>query len=174
MTHHSGGRSRARRGTRSHRKRLIAATTQTRAARARAARRLERHRLDGTDCARRSERVRRAARSGEAARHAALLPGRRARRPAHSQARRSAACPSAIVLLDEVEKAHSHVLIVLLALLDESRIADSNGHVAQCKRERERGTEVQRARGAAHPDRTLQTRRVSQPDRRDRLLPAVQ
>lgn len=42
-------------------------------------------------------------------------------------------CPSAVVLLDEVEKAHPDVLTVLLQLFDEGRMTDGQGKTIQCK-----------------------------------------
>ncbi|KAI9026081.1 P-loop containing nucleoside triphosphate hydrolase protein [Hyaloraphidium curvatum] len=42
------------------------------------------------------------------------------------------ACPDAIVLLDEVEKAHVDVLTVLLALFDEGRLTDGKGTTVAC------------------------------------------
>ncbi|PSN55211.1 Caseinolytic peptidase B protein [Blattella germanica] len=42
-------------------------------------------------------------------------------------------CPSAVVLFDEVDKAHPEVLTVLLQLFDEGRITDGKGHTIDCK-----------------------------------------
>ncbi|KAI8990078.1 P-loop containing nucleoside triphosphate hydrolase protein [Pilobolus umbonatus] len=42
-------------------------------------------------------------------------------------------CPSAVVLLDEVEKAHPDVLTVMLQLFDEGRITDGKGTTVECK-----------------------------------------
>jgi len=41
--------------------------------------------------------------------------------------------PYSVVLFDEMEKAHPQVLNVLLQLLDDGRITDSQGHVIDCK-----------------------------------------
>lgn len=43
-----------------------------------------------------------------------------------------AACPDAIVLLDEVEKAHPDVLTVMLQLFDEGRLTDGKGTTVSC------------------------------------------
>lgn len=43
------------------------------------------------------------------------------------------ACPNAVVLLDEVEKAHTDVLTALLQLFDEGRLTDSKGNTVDCK-----------------------------------------
>eukprot|EP00933_Yihiella_yeosuensis_P063684 TRINITY_DN66913_c0_g1_i1.p1 TRINITY_DN66913_c0_g1~~TRINITY_DN66913_c0_g1_i1.p1 ORF type:complete len:911 (+),score=220.29 TRINITY_DN66913_c0_g1_i1:64-2796(+) len=40
--------------------------------------------------------------------------------------------PYSVVLFDEMEKAHSHVLNVLLQLLDDGRITDSQGRTVDC------------------------------------------
>lgn len=42
-------------------------------------------------------------------------------------------CPSAVVLFDEVEKAHPKVLTVLLQLFDEGRMTDGKGNTIECK-----------------------------------------
>lgn len=42
-------------------------------------------------------------------------------------------CPSAVVLFDEVDKAHPDVLTVLLQLFDEGRLTDGKGKTIQCK-----------------------------------------
>lgn len=42
-------------------------------------------------------------------------------------------CNNAVVLLDEVEKAHPKVLTVLLQLFDEGRITDGKGKTVECK-----------------------------------------
>ncbi|EFX86089.1 hypothetical protein DAPPUDRAFT_313073 [Daphnia pulex] len=42
-------------------------------------------------------------------------------------------CPNAVVLLDEVDKAHPDVLTVLLQLFDEGRITDGRGKTIFCK-----------------------------------------
>ena len=42
-------------------------------------------------------------------------------------------CPNAIVLLDEVEKAHPDVLTICLQLFDEGRITDGRGETVHCK-----------------------------------------
>eukprot|EP01083_Nonionella_stella_P047286 126552_1 len=41
--------------------------------------------------------------------------------------------PDAVVLLDEVEKAHPDVLTVMLSLFDEGRITDGKGSTVECK-----------------------------------------
>ncbi|GLV35763.1 torsin [Carabus blaptoides fortunei] len=42
-------------------------------------------------------------------------------------------CPSAVVLFDEVDKAHPDVLTVLLQLFDEGRLTDGRGKTIECK-----------------------------------------
>ncbi|KXS12937.1 hypothetical protein M427DRAFT_156971 [Gonapodya prolifera JEL478] len=42
-------------------------------------------------------------------------------------------CPNAVVLLDEVEKAHPDVLTVMLQLFDEGRLTDGKGTTVECK-----------------------------------------
>lgn len=42
-------------------------------------------------------------------------------------------CPNAVVLLDEVDKAHPDVLTVLLQLFDEGRLTDGKGKTVVCK-----------------------------------------
>uniref|UniRef100_T1JLA4 Uncharacterized protein n=1 Tax=Strigamia maritima TaxID=126957 RepID=T1JLA4_STRMM len=42
-------------------------------------------------------------------------------------------CPSAVVLFDEVDKAHPDVLTVLLQLFDEGRLTDGQGKTIACK-----------------------------------------
>ncbi|KAF1801727.1 P-loop containing nucleoside triphosphate hydrolase protein [Mucor lusitanicus] len=42
-------------------------------------------------------------------------------------------CPNAVVLLDEVEKAHPDVLTIMLQLFDEGRITDGKGTTVECK-----------------------------------------
>ncbi|KAL1116184.1 hypothetical protein AAG570_005679, partial [Ranatra chinensis] len=42
-------------------------------------------------------------------------------------------CPNAVVLLDEVDKAHPDVLTVLLQLFDEGRLTDGKGKTIECK-----------------------------------------
>ncbi|XP_054163314.1 caseinolytic peptidase B protein homolog [Oppia nitens] len=42
-------------------------------------------------------------------------------------------CPNAVVLFDEVEKAHNDVLTILLQLFDEGRMTDGKGHTVECK-----------------------------------------
>lgn len=42
-------------------------------------------------------------------------------------------CPNAVVLFDEVDKAHPDVLTVLLQLFDEGRLTDGKGNTIQCK-----------------------------------------
>ncbi|XP_020293306.1 caseinolytic peptidase B protein homolog isoform X2 [Pseudomyrmex gracilis] len=43
-------------------------------------------------------------------------------------------CPSAVVLFDEVDKAHPDVLTVLLQLFDEGRLTDGKGKTIECKK----------------------------------------
>ncbi|XP_055939910.1 caseinolytic peptidase B protein homolog isoform X1 [Argiope bruennichi] len=43
------------------------------------------------------------------------------------------ACPNAVVLFDEVDKAHPDVLTVLLQLFDEGRLTDGKGRTIECK-----------------------------------------
>ncbi|XP_030745726.1 caseinolytic peptidase B protein homolog isoform X2 [Sitophilus oryzae] len=43
------------------------------------------------------------------------------------------ACPDAVVLFDEVDKAHPDVLTVLLQLFDEGRLTDGQGKTIECK-----------------------------------------
>ena len=43
------------------------------------------------------------------------------------------ACPDAVVLLDEVEKAHPDVLTIMLQLFDEGRLTDGRGKTIECK-----------------------------------------
>ncbi|KAK1135965.1 hypothetical protein K0M31_000536 [Melipona bicolor] len=42
-------------------------------------------------------------------------------------------CPNAVVLFDEVDKAHPDVLTVLLQLFDEGRLTDGKGKTIECK-----------------------------------------
>lgn len=42
-------------------------------------------------------------------------------------------CPNAVVLFDEVDKAHPDVLTVLLQLFDEGRLTDGKGETISCK-----------------------------------------
>jgi len=42
-------------------------------------------------------------------------------------------CPEAVVLFDEVDKAHPDVLTVLLQLFDEGRLTDGQGKTIECK-----------------------------------------
>ncbi|KAK6629500.1 hypothetical protein RUM43_003317 [Polyplax serrata] len=42
-------------------------------------------------------------------------------------------CPNAVVLFDEVDKAHPDVLTVLLQLFDEGRLTDGKGRTIMCK-----------------------------------------
>lgn len=42
-------------------------------------------------------------------------------------------CPGAVVLFDEVDKAHPDVLTVLLQLFDEGRLTDGKGKTIECK-----------------------------------------
>ena len=44
-----------------------------------------------------------------------------------------AQCPNAVVLFDEVEKAHPDVLTALLQLFDEGRLTDGKGKTIECK-----------------------------------------
>eukprot|EP00055_Hartaetosiga_balthica_P011241 m.50421 g.50421 ORF g.50421 m.50421 type:complete len:623 (+) comp7512_c0_seq2:137-2005(+) len=41
--------------------------------------------------------------------------------------------PNAVVLLDEVEKAHADVLTIMLQLFDEGRLTDGQGNTVECK-----------------------------------------
>lgn len=43
------------------------------------------------------------------------------------------ACTNAVVLFDEVDKAHPDVLTVLLQLFDEGRLTDGKGKTIECK-----------------------------------------
>lgn len=42
-------------------------------------------------------------------------------------------CPNAVVLFDEVEKAHPDVLTIMLQLFDEGRLTDGKGRTIECK-----------------------------------------
>ena len=42
-------------------------------------------------------------------------------------------CPDAVVLFDEVEKAHPDILTVMLQLFDEGRLTDGKGETIECK-----------------------------------------
>ncbi|XP_065567875.1 mitochondrial disaggregase-like isoform X2 [Artemia franciscana] len=42
-------------------------------------------------------------------------------------------CPNAVVLFDEVDKAHAEVLTTLLQLFDEGRLTDGKGDTIECK-----------------------------------------
>ncbi len=42
-------------------------------------------------------------------------------------------CPNAVVLFDEVDKAHPDVLTVMLQLFDEGRLTDGQGDTIECK-----------------------------------------
>ncbi|XP_028401766.1 caseinolytic peptidase B protein homolog isoform X1 [Dendronephthya gigantea] len=42
-------------------------------------------------------------------------------------------CPNAVVLFDEVDKAHPDVLTVMLQLFDEGRLTDGQGETIECK-----------------------------------------
>ena len=42
-------------------------------------------------------------------------------------------CPNAVVLFDEVEKAHNDVLTILLQVFDEGRLTDGKGKTIDCK-----------------------------------------
>ncbi|KAM4742174.1 mitochondrial disaggregase isoform 2-T2 [Anableps anableps] len=43
------------------------------------------------------------------------------------------ACPDAVVLFDEVDKAHPDVLTIMLQLFDEGRLTDGKGKTIECK-----------------------------------------
>ncbi|XP_073404576.1 mitochondrial disaggregase isoform X2 [Dendrobates tinctorius] len=43
------------------------------------------------------------------------------------------ACPNAVVLFDEVDKAHLDVLTIMLQLFDEGRLTDGKGKTIECK-----------------------------------------
>uniref|UniRef100_A0A8D3BUN4 ClpB family mitochondrial disaggregase n=1 Tax=Scophthalmus maximus TaxID=52904 RepID=A0A8D3BUN4_SCOMX len=43
------------------------------------------------------------------------------------------ACPTAVVLFDEVDKAHPDVLTIMLQLFDEGRLTDGKGKTIECK-----------------------------------------
>ncbi|XP_050304628.1 caseinolytic peptidase B protein homolog [Anthonomus grandis grandis] len=47
--------------------------------------------------------------------------------------KRLKSCPDAVVLFDEVDKAHPDVLTVLLQLFDEGRLTDGHGNTIECK-----------------------------------------
>lgn len=47
--------------------------------------------------------------------------------------KRLSECPEAVVLFDEVDKAHPDVLTVLLQLFDEGRLTDGKGKTLECK-----------------------------------------
>ena len=83
--------------------------------------------------------------------------------------------PYAVILLDEIEKAHPDVFNVLLQLMDDGRLTDGQGrtvdftnavvdHDEQPRRGRRRGA------GDGRGAHALQAR-VPQPDRRDRRVP---
>ncbi|XP_053564758.1 caseinolytic peptidase B protein homolog isoform X2 [Bombina bombina] len=42
-------------------------------------------------------------------------------------------CPNAVVLFDEVDKAHPDVLTIMLQLFDEGRLTDGKGNTIECK-----------------------------------------
>ena len=42
--------------------------------------------------------------------------------------------PEAVVLFDEVDKAHPDVLTALLQLFDEGRLTDGKGYTIECKK----------------------------------------
>uniref|UniRef100_A0A5S6QPR6 ANK_REP_REGION domain-containing protein n=1 Tax=Trichuris muris TaxID=70415 RepID=A0A5S6QPR6_TRIMR len=42
-------------------------------------------------------------------------------------------CPDAVVLFDEIEKAHPDVLTIMLQLFDEGRLTDGQGNTIECK-----------------------------------------
>ncbi|KII70252.1 Caseinolytic peptidase B protein [Thelohanellus kitauei] len=41
-------------------------------------------------------------------------------------------CPNAVVLFDEIEKAHPDIITVLLQLFDEGRLTDGKGKTVEC------------------------------------------
>ncbi|XP_072317924.1 mitochondrial disaggregase [Eucyclogobius newberryi] len=43
------------------------------------------------------------------------------------------ACPNAVVLFDEVDKAHPDILTIMLQLFDEGRLTDGKGKTIECK-----------------------------------------
>ncbi|KAL4704169.1 hypothetical protein ACJJTC_000039 [Scirpophaga incertulas] len=75
-------------------------------------------------------RVPGAARGGEADRRAAGVRGHEA---GGQLTRALARRPDALVLLDEVDKAHPDVLAALLQLFDEGRLTDGKGKLIECK-----------------------------------------
>uniref|UniRef100_A0A914UIJ6 Caseinolytic peptidase B protein n=1 Tax=Plectus sambesii TaxID=2011161 RepID=A0A914UIJ6_9BILA len=42
-------------------------------------------------------------------------------------------CPNAVVLFDEIEKAHPDILTIMLQLFDEGRLTDGQGKTVECK-----------------------------------------
>lgn len=42
-------------------------------------------------------------------------------------------CPNAVVLFDEIEKAHPDILMIMLQLFDEGRLTDGQGKTIECK-----------------------------------------
>eukprot|EP00736_Rhodelphis_marinus_P012385 Rmarinus@m.3532 len=44
-----------------------------------------------------------------------------------------AECPNAVVLLDEIEKAHEDILTIMLQLFDEGRLTDGQGNTIDCR-----------------------------------------
>lgn len=42
-------------------------------------------------------------------------------------------CPNAVVLFDEVDKAHTDILTIMLQLFDEGRLTDGKGQTIECK-----------------------------------------
>ena len=75
--------------------------------------------------------------------------------------------PYAVVLLDEIEKAHSDVFNVLLQVLDDGRLTDGQGRTVDFTN----AVLIMTSQPAGRPDRVLQAG-VRQPDRRDREVPA--
>ena len=91
-----------------------------------------------------------------------------ATRRAASSPRRCAAGPTAVVLLDEIEKAHPDVFNILLQVLDDGRLTDGQGRTVDFTNTVLIMTSNLRGRAVG----VLQAR-VHQPDRRDRPLPAL-
>ncbi len=96
--------------------------------------------------------------------------------------------PYSVVLFDEIEKAHPDVFNVLLQLLDDGRITDSQGRTVDFKNTvvimtfeprqrgvptRERHRRREGRRGAERPSQSLPAR-IRQPDRRHRRVPPAQ
>ena len=76
--------------------------------------------------------------------------------------------PYAVVLFDEIEKAHPEVLNVMLQLLDDGRLTDGKGRVVDFTQHRDRD-DVEPAR-SGRAARALPAG-VHQPHRRNRVLP---